>query len=34
MKIYILNHYVGGVPFDGHTIGVYKRLISLTHLGM
>jgi len=26
MKIYILNHYVGGVPFDGHTIGVYKTL--------
>ena len=26
MKIYILNHHVGGVPFDGHTIGVYKTL--------
>ena len=23
MKIYILNHYVGGTPFDSHTMGVY-----------
>jgi len=23
MRIYILNHYIGGTPMDSHTIGVY-----------
>ena len=23
MKIYILNHYVGGTPMDSHTLGAY-----------
>ena len=26
MKVYVLNHYIGGTPMDGHTIGVYKNL--------
>ena len=23
MKLYIVNHYVGGTPMDGETIGVF-----------
>ena len=26
MKIYILNHYIGGTPMDSHTMGIYKTL--------
>mgnify|MGYP003154597352 CR=1 FL=1 len=26
MKIYILNHYMGGTPMDSHTMGIYKTL--------
>ena len=26
MKVYILNHYIGGVPMDSHTMGIYKTL--------